>query len=289
MGMYAGLFVSMMVGMVYFKQDGMLYHPAVPDERYRYPQNMPPGYRNPRELGMDYEDCQIVTKDKVKLHAWFVKASATPKMSRTLIFFHGNAGNIGSRLPNIDLLVKRLNTNVLILAYRGYGNSEGTPSEDGLRLDAEATFEYALSRSDIINPDRIFVFGRSLGGAVAIQLAVTKSAHLKGIIVENTFTSIADMVDQLMPMVAMFKSLIQRLFYPSIDRVPHVQCPILFVRGNKDEIVPHDHSQRLFAAAKGAKFKRLFECEDGDHNNTWKIAGEKYVQAFKEYFVECEK
>ena len=171
MACYGGLFAVAMAVMVYFKQDGMLYHPAVPDERYRYPQNMPPGYRNPKENGMDYEDVYITTKDKVKLHAWFVKANASPRLCRTLIFFHENAGNIGSRLPNIEILVKRLNTNVLILAYRGYGNSEGTPSEEGLKLDAEATLEYALNKEDI-NNDRIFVFGRSLGGAVAAQLAM---------------------------------------------------------------------------------------------------------------------
>ena len=90
--------------------------------------------------------------------------AATKKL---LIYFHGNAGNIGSRLPNIQLIVKKCNTNVLILAYRGYGDSEGTPSEEGLKLDADATLEYAQSRDDIDN-DRIFVFGRSLGGAVAI-------------------------------------------------------------------------------------------------------------------------
>ena len=98
---YGGAMTAMMVSMVYFKQDGMLYHPAVPDERYRYPKNMPEGYRNPKEKGMDYEDVEIVTKDKVNIHGWFVKANASPKLCRTLIFFHGNAGNIGSRLPNI--------------------------------------------------------------------------------------------------------------------------------------------------------------------------------------------
>jgi dipeptidyl aminopeptidase/acylaminoacyl peptidase len=144
----------------------MLYHPAIPDERYRYPQNMPPGFRNPKENGMDYEDVYVKTRDGVKIHAWLVKANPSPKLCRTLLFFHGNAGNIGSRLPNIEILVKKLNTNVLIIDYRGYGNSEGTPSEDGLRLDAEATLEWALN-SELINNDRIFVFGRSLGGAVA--------------------------------------------------------------------------------------------------------------------------
>lgn len=191
---YAASFVIFTTGMVYFKQEGMLYHPAVPEEKYRYPQNMPPGYRHPKEYAMDYDSVTITTKDKVNIHGWFVKANANPSFCRTIIFFHGNAGNIGSRLPNIEVLVKRLNSNVLIIDYRGYGNSEGTPSENGLKLDAEATLEYALSRDDI-NPNRIFLFGRSLGGAVAAELAMNKGNHLKGVILENTFTSIADMVD----------------------------------------------------------------------------------------------
>ena len=84
-----------------------------------------------------------------------------------MIFFHENAGCIGTRLPNIEKIVKSTNSNVLILAYRGYSDSEGEPSEEGLKLDAEATLEYAQNREDIDN-SRIFVFGRSLGGAVAI-------------------------------------------------------------------------------------------------------------------------
>jgi len=115
---------------------------------------------------MDYEDVYIKCKDDVKLHAWLIKASINPQNSRTLLFFHGNAGNIGARLPNIEILVKRLNCNVLIIDYRGYGNSEGIPSEDGLRLDGEATLEHALSRNDL-DKERIYLFGRSLGGSVA--------------------------------------------------------------------------------------------------------------------------
>lgn len=179
---------------------------------------MPPGYRHPKEHAMDYDSVTITTKDKVNIHGWFVKANANPAYCRTIIFFHGNAGNIGSRLPNIEVLVKRLNCNVLIIDYRGYGNSEGSPSEAGLKLDAEATLEYALNREDI-NNNRIFVFGRSLGGAVAAQLAQNKGNQIQGVILENTFTSIADMVDQLMPMVAVFKKFIQRVFYPTIDRI----------------------------------------------------------------------
>ena len=143
MGMWAGAISSLIAGAVYFTQDSMLYHPAVPAAKYRYPENMPPGFRNPNERGMEYEDVFLLTKDRVKVHAWFVKASTNPIDCRTLIFFHGNAGNIGTRLPNIEVLVKEIKCNVLILAYRGFGNSDGTPSEEGLKLDAEAVLEWA--------------------------------------------------------------------------------------------------------------------------------------------------
>ena len=157
---------------------------------------------------MDYKDVWIMTRDKVKLHAWFVKADRIqPRNYRTLIFFHGNAGNIGARIPNLEMQVKALKCNVLIVDYRGFGNSQGEPSEDGLALDAEATIEHALSDPDI-DSSNLYVFGRSIGGCVAIQLAAKNSNHIKDLIVENTFTSIADMVDSLMPMVAQFKSLI---------------------------------------------------------------------------------
>lgn len=157
---------------------------------------------------MDYKDVWITTKDKVKIHGWFVKVNRlTPRDFRTLLFFHGNAGNIGARLPNIEMQVKQLKCNVLIIDYRGYGNSEGEPSEEGLALDAEATLEWALNEPEI-NNDSLYVFGRSIGGSVAIRLAESKSNYFKGMIVENTFTSIADLVDVIMPSVAMFKRFI---------------------------------------------------------------------------------
>lgn len=168
---------------------------------------MPAGFRNPKEYGLSYDDVYITTKDNVKLHAWFIRAGSKPYYFRTLIFFHGNAGNIGSRLPNLNLLINSLSVNILIVAYRGYGHSEGTPSEQGLKLDADATLEYLLDRKDV-NSDRIFVFGRSLGGAVAAQLALSKPNHVKGIILENTFTSLSDMVDALLPFLKPFKFLI---------------------------------------------------------------------------------
>ena len=205
--MWLVAFVCMSVGMVYFKQEGMLYHPAAPEPKYRYVENMPPGMQNPLQVGLDYKDVYIKTKDGVTLHAWlcYVNKNA-PKNFRTTLFFHGNAGNIGARLPNIEVLCKALNTNVLIIDYRGYGHSTGEPSEEGLHQDALATLEHALNDDDI-DPSRLYIFGRSLGGAVAARLAMN-SNQFKGVIIENTFTSIGDMVNQLMPLVAKFKDFI---------------------------------------------------------------------------------
>ena len=120
---------------------------------------------------MKYEDVWINTRDKIRIHGWLVKIKKNADLAKTVIFFHGNAGNIGARLPNIYLLVKELNCNVFIIDYRGYGKSEGTPNEPGIKLDAQATLKYLKTRDDI-NQDMIFVFGRSLGGAVAIELCM---------------------------------------------------------------------------------------------------------------------
>lgn len=96
------------------------------------------------------------------------------------------------------------------------------------------------------------------------------------------------MVDVLMPLVAVFKHLIQKIFYPTIDRIGKVSTPILFVRGMKDEIVPRDHTKKLFDAARDARFKQIYECPEGDHNMTWKIGGEDYIAAFRSFFIKCE-
>ena len=117
----------------YFMEDGMVFSPG----SSRNIGKLAPEYRNPSGRGMVYEDVEIVTEDKVKLQAWFVKAdSKNPARYRTLIFFHGNSGFMGLRMSLIEIFVKNMKTNVLMVSYRGYGKSEGSPSEKGLNLDA---------------------------------------------------------------------------------------------------------------------------------------------------------
>lgn len=285
---YGGMLLSGVIGLIWYKQDSILYHPNSPSEKLRLPENMPPGLRNPRERGMDFENCEIFTRDKVKLHAWFVKANPNPRLCRTMIIFHGNAGNIGSRLPNIEVLVKQLKINVLILAYRGYGNSEGKPTEEGLYLDAQATLEFALSHEQI-DHSRVFVFGRSLGGAVAANLAFHHQNRIRGLILENTFTSIPCMVDHIFPYVAYLKWIVLRLYYPTKDLIGKIETPILFMRGLEDEIVPCSHSATLYKLATSARFKVLYECESGDHNNLWNIEQDKYLKSLREFMEKCER
>ena len=143
-------------------------------------------------------------------------------MHETIVYFHENAGNIGNRLYAIEVLYFELEVNVLIVGYRGYGHSQGTPSESGLEIDAEAIWNYALEHKEINNA-KLFLLGKSIGGAVAIHLADTiKSQAVQpcGLILENTFTSIGEMVDHIFPLLAHFKHLIQRIFWPSLNRIP---------------------------------------------------------------------
>ena len=153
--------------MLYFMQDRMLYVPVI-NADWKYPESNPVNFRSPTEYSLDFEDVTVTTEDGFRLKGWFIKQSR-PLEADTILFFHENAGNIGFRLPNISRFHDKCKVNVLVVGYRGYGHSEGTPSEIGLKLDAEAVFKFALAHP-LIDNSKIFVFGRSLGGAVGIYL-----------------------------------------------------------------------------------------------------------------------
>ena len=172
--------------------DKILYVPIFPSIEYRYPENNPPGWRSPKEYGYDFEDIEIVTKDQVKLSGWFIYHK-NPTNYPTVIFFHGNAGNIGTRLPNIQLLFDDSKVNVVIVGYRGYGHSQGSASEYGLQLDSEAVLDWTVNWSNVDNT-KIFVYGCSMGGAVIIYLSTKRQHDICGIILENTFTSISKLL-----------------------------------------------------------------------------------------------
>ncbi len=164
----------------------------------------------PRALELDFSDVWLTAGDGVRIHGWFVPAT-NPTCS--VLFLHGNAGNISHRLDNVRLLVEQLDCQVLIVDYRGYGRSEGVPSEQGLYLDAAAAWRWL--RANSTGP--YIIFGRSLGGAVALQLATATGAEPDGVIVENTFTRLRDMAADMV-LFSVAQGLMPDL-YPSIDRI----------------------------------------------------------------------
>eukprot|EP01083_Nonionella_stella_P077449 211523_1 len=178
-----GLFLlSLLLSLLWWFQPNLLYIPQATRNRRQLAYNEL-GWRSPKDWGIPFDDVFLQTKDKVGIHAWLLKQTDT-KSAPTLLFFHGNAGNIGYRLNNAKALYQ-LGINVFLVEYRGYGNSEGIPSEAGLIKDSLAALEYLQGRTDI-DSGSIMAFGRSLGGAVAIALAHSNSDALSGIILENT-------------------------------------------------------------------------------------------------------
>ncbi|KAL0214418.1 hypothetical protein P9112_006602 [Eukaryota sp. TZLM1-RC] len=244
--------------------------------------NVCPIENNPSLLGVPYTEHMIpVPKTNILLHSWFlpaVQCSSTP--APVICFFHGNAGNIASRTISICELYKRFNRNVSILLfdYRGYGKSNGVPSEQGVYDDGMAVIDWLMA-NEKVDSSRIFLFGRSLGGAVSIYC----SKHcpvVKGLIVENSFSSIYDLLpDVLSPNTArLIPKCALRCHFPSSQHIKDVFVPLLIISGSGDELIPSSHSQVLFDSAINSKRKHLARIELGTHNETWRRAG--YYEEF---------
>lgn len=178
--------------MLYQIQDNLLYHPSIPIHSRVY-------VPMPSMFKMPFETVHIRSTDNVILHAFWIRLpDPLGMLAPTIIYFHGNAGNMGHRLQNVAGLYATCRCNILLVDYRGYGLSTGVPTERGLCADARATFDYLLTRHDI-DLNQICIFGRSLGGAVAIDLAADPeyNQRIMCVIIENTFTSIAEMAAEL--------------------------------------------------------------------------------------------
>jgi len=270
------------LAMLYFYQENLLYLPNVYPE-YKKPKDNPSAeYRDPKGSGMDFENVYIRTRDKVKLHAWWVHAPKDPMKAPTFVFFHANAANMGFRLPNVEKINKILKANVFMVSYRGYGESQGAPTEEGLKIDADTTMEYVLKRKEV-DSSRLFVFGRSLGGAFASYAARKYTERITALVLENTFTSIKDMVGTVFPLLnwGFIKEYLVRMHWRSIDQVPQVTVPILFISSDYDEIVPKEHMAELHkAAVDGKAAYTKFHTVAATHSDAWMggITNEPEVQ-----------
>jgi hypothetical protein len=282
---------AIVAGLLYAKQDNLLYFPSIGGIPKKPSQN-PRRYRSPAEHGIPFESHMIECQDGIKIHSWLLlHPDSQRERNPTLIFFHGNAGNIGLRLPNAIEMYRQLNVNVLLVEYRGYGDSDDVaPTEAGLKLDSEAALRF-ISTHPLIDSSRLFVFGRSLGGAVGFHLAnyaQLNSLPLAGIIVENTFLSISEMVDHLMPYVKLFKPLVLRLNWDSSVLVPNIRAPTLYLAGSADELVPHNHMMQLYKASnKSSVLSRMHVVPGGTHNETWLQGGRAYFDRMRSFIAEA--
>jgi len=277
--MYLWLFFALAFGL-WWVQAALLYVPGTKTKKQdsRSIFSNPEGYRSPADLGLlRFEEHYLRCKDNVRIHSWLILQD-NERLCPTIILFHGNAGNIGTRLPNAQHLY-HIGSNVLLVDYRGYGNSEGSPSELGLIRDAQASLDFLRSREDI-DPTKIFVYGQSLGGAVAVALAHLNPGKVCGVVVENTFTSIDEMGLLLVEKMSgnsrpWLIRLLGFVFYffvanhwNSLRRIRQLTVPILFFSGLADDLVPPAMMQRLYNAALLSSHRKFHGVPGGTHNDT---------------------
>lgn len=230
---------------------------------------------NPRQIGLSFSDVWLTAADGVRTHAWYVAAPSSSSTTRTVLFFHGNAGNISHRLETLDLF-HRLDLNVLMPDYRGYGRSQGSPSESGTELDAVAAWRY-LREQRATPASAILIHGRSLGAGVALALAeqiASSSGEIGAVFIESAFTSVPDLVADVLPWFPA-RGLV-RIHYPNLERIARLSAPLLIAHSPADEVIPFHHGERLHAAAlMGARFLRM----QGGHNDGFVVTGSAYTEA----------
>jgi len=227
----------------------------------------------PADAGLAYAEVHLTTVDGIGIYGWFVPHEH-PRA--TLLFLHGNGGNISHRMEKLEIFNK-LGLNIFIIDYRGYGLSTGNPSEKGTYLDAEAAWSY-LTKDRGISDQNIIFYGESLGGAVATWLA---TQHKPGaLILESSFTSVMDMGRKYYPYLPI--RWISRIRYPTLDRINHVHAPLMIIHSPADDIVPYEQGRELFAAANEPKsFLEIM----GDHNSGFFESGKHYSEGLDQFIT----
>ncbi len=228
--------------------------------------------RTPAQLGLEYEEVWFSNREGRQLHGWYVPSESPI----TWLWFHGNGGNISHRVEELALVHHRLGVNVFIFDYQGYGRSEGLPSEQGTYRDSRAALEYLNSRPDVAQ-DKIVYFGRSLGAAIAVELAGPHPPL--GLALVAPFASLADMARLHYPLLP--ARLLVRDRYNSLDPIRRVQRPLIVLHGEQDTTVPFSQGEKLFQAANHPK--ELHPLSGAGHNDTYLTGGEPYWEALSRF------
>ena len=255
---------AIITAMVYFGQSGLIYYPGVAGRSLS---------ATPQKFGLEYEDVEIVTEDSVRLHGWFVPSQ---NARATLLFFHGNAGNISHRLDSL-VIFNRMNLDVLIIDYRGYGQSQGQASENGTYRDAEAAWRY-LTETRNLEPEKIIVFGRSLGASIAAWLA--EKHRPAALILESPFSSVVSMAQRLYPFLPV--KWLSKFSYDTRQYVSTITCPLLVVHSRNDEIVPYAEGRLVYDAAPADK--RFLDIRGG-HNDGFLASGRAYIDGVEGFIT----
>jgi len=226
----------------------------------------------PQAVGADYEAVTLKTADGESLAAWYIPAGSEAKW--TVLFCHGNAGNISHRLHTLEL-IHQLGLNCLIFDYRGYGQSTGRPTEKGTLLDAKAGWDWLVNEK-AISPGSIIIFGRSLGGSIAAITAA--EVHPGAVIIESAFTSFDDIARHFYPFLPV--RLFTRFTYDTRSAVQSLSCPVLIVHSPDDELIPYKFGQALFEAADEP---RQFAEIRGGHNEGFFENAQLYKQIWRDW------
>ncbi len=252
--------------MVFFRflENALLYHP------YRTIEETPASF------GAPFEDVRFTAADGTKLHGWYTPP-ADPE-GPVLLWAHGNAGNLSHRADNIAAIRRETGAGVFLFDYRGYGQSEGKPDEEGLYADGRAAYAWLRER---VPPDRIFLFGRSLGASVALKLA-SEGAQARGLILESPFESLVSMGKKVLPFLPV--SWLVRQKFDNAAMIPTVKMPVFVLHGDADEIVPFAQGQKVFALAPEPK--RFHRIAGSGHNDTYIAGGPAYWAAWRG-FIEA--
>lgn len=258
----AMLVLLLFSGMLYLQQPSMIFYPS------------PALIATPDDWGLPYQEVGFTTSDGKHLHGWYLPHD---RGRQTLLFLHGNAGNISHRGDSLRIF-HRLGFNVLIFDYRGYGHSEGEPSEEGLYRDARAAWRYLVSVRGV-RADEVAVFGRSLGGVVAANLAA--EVQPAALIVESSFSSARELSRHLFPVLSRLAPL--RYEFDAAEALRQVKCPVMVAHSTDDEIIPYEMGERLYQAAKEPKY---FLKLQGDHNAGFLQSQPYYEQSLQQFLNE---
>lgn len=263
----AGLYLGCLL-LLYTQQSGIIHQPDTPGREL---------VATPATIGVEWDEVWLEASDGIALHGWYLPGSNAD--SPTLLFFHGNAGNISHRLDSLALF-HALGAATLIIDYRGYGRSEGAPSEAGLYRDATAAWDYLVAERGV-PPERIVAFGRSLGGAMAAHVAAER--EVGGLVLESAFTSLPALASEHYPVFPV--RWLTRFEYPTRAFLERASAPVLIIHSPDDELIPYHHGRALYEAASGPK---RFLAIEGGHNTGYMASREDYKAGLAD-FLACLK